>query len=146
MNQDDPLYGHIHVCTPPGLSPLNSLWPSGTIWCWRSGSTLAQVMACCLMATSHYLSQCWLIISEVLQHLPESSLPVSAWTTILCLEFEQYICNITATSHISLLLYFTLLWSSGLGEIIDLYKNPFNFIGDIITKTQEMIISVLLFW
>ena len=31
----------------------------------RSGSTLAQVMACCLTATSHYLNQCWLI-SEAL--------------------------------------------------------------------------------
>ena len=28
----------------------------------RSGSTLAQVMAYCLMAPSHYLNQCWLII------------------------------------------------------------------------------------
>ena len=44
---------------------LNSLWPSDTIWRQRSGSTLAQVMACCLTAPSHYLNQCWLIISEV---------------------------------------------------------------------------------
>ena len=28
------------------------------------GSPLAQVMACCLAAPSHYLNQCWLIISE----------------------------------------------------------------------------------
>ena len=32
----------------------------------RTGSTLAQVMACCLTAPSHYLNQCWLIISKVL--------------------------------------------------------------------------------
>ena len=32
------------------------------------GSTLAQVMTCCLMAPSHYLNQCWLIISEVQWH------------------------------------------------------------------------------
>ena len=32
----------------------------------RSGSTLAQVMAWCLMAPSHYLNQCWLLISEVI--------------------------------------------------------------------------------
>ena len=31
----------------------------------RSGSTLAQVTACCLMAPSHYLNQCWLIISKI---------------------------------------------------------------------------------
>ena len=44
---------------------LNSLWPSDTIWRQRSGSTLAQVMACCWTAPSHYLNQCWLTISEV---------------------------------------------------------------------------------
>ena len=37
---------------------FNSLWPNDAIWRQRSGSTLAQVMACCLTATSHYLNQC----------------------------------------------------------------------------------------
>ena len=46
----------------------NSFWPSDTIWRQRSGSTLPQVMACCLMAQSHYLNQCWLIVSEVQRH------------------------------------------------------------------------------
>ena len=32
-------------------------------WRHRSGSTLAQVMACNLTTPSHYLNQCWLIIS-----------------------------------------------------------------------------------
>ena len=41
-------------------TPLNSLWPSDTIWQQRSGSTLAQIMACCLTASGHYLNQCWL--------------------------------------------------------------------------------------
>ena len=36
----------------------------------RSGPTLAQVMACCLTAPSHYLNQCWLIIIEVHRHSP----------------------------------------------------------------------------
>ena len=48
---------------------LNSLWPSDTIWWHRSGLALAQVMACCLIAPSHYLNQCWLtwlIIKSVL--------------------------------------------------------------------------------
>ena len=39
---------------------LNSLGPSDAIWHQRSSSTLVQVMACCLMAPSHY--QCLLII------------------------------------------------------------------------------------
>ena len=47
------------------LASFNSLRPSDTIWRHRSGSTLAQVMACCLIAPSHYLNQCWLIISKV---------------------------------------------------------------------------------
>ena len=44
---------------------FNSLRPSDAIWRHISGSTLAQVMACCLKAPSHYLNQCWLIISKV---------------------------------------------------------------------------------
>ena len=52
---------------------LNSLWPSDAIRWQRSGSTLAQVMACCLMAPSHYLNQSWLMISEVQWHSYESN-------------------------------------------------------------------------
>ena len=44
----------------------NSLRPSEAIWQHRSWSTLPQVMGCCLMATSHYVNQCWLIISDYL--------------------------------------------------------------------------------
>ena len=44
-----------HICvTRPQW--VNSLWPGDAIWRHRSGSTLAQVMACCLMAPSHYLN------------------------------------------------------------------------------------------
>ena len=42
---------------------INSFWPCDAIWRHRSGLTLSQVMACCLMAPSHYLNQCWLNIS-----------------------------------------------------------------------------------
>ena len=53
--------------SPRGLW-VNSLGPSDAIWRCKSWSTLVQVMACCLMAPSHYLNQCWLIISKVLWH------------------------------------------------------------------------------
>ena len=58
---------------------INSLLPSDSIWRQRSGSTLAQVMACCLSAPSHYLNQCWLIISEaqistISQEMPQPSI------------------------------------------------------------------------
>ena len=44
---------------------FNSLWPSNAIWWHGTGSTLAEVMACCLTAPSHYLNWCWLLSSEV---------------------------------------------------------------------------------
>ena len=46
-------------------SVINSLWPSDAIWRQWSRSTLMQVMACCLTAPSHYLNQCWLIVTKV---------------------------------------------------------------------------------
>ena len=56
------------------MTVINRLWPSDTIWWYRSGSTLARVIACCLMAPSHYLNQCWLIIHEAHWHLSEGNL------------------------------------------------------------------------
>ena len=47
-------------------SGFNPLLPSDAICQHKSGSTLAQVMACCLMAPSHYLDQCWLVIKGTL--------------------------------------------------------------------------------
>ena len=46
--------------------PFNSLLPSDNIIKWSSSSWV-QVMACCLMAPSHCLKQCWLI-SERLKY------------------------------------------------------------------------------
>ena len=59
-----------HICiTRPQW--VNSMQPSDALWWHRSGSTLVQVMACCLMAPSHCLNQCWLIISVILWYSPE---------------------------------------------------------------------------
>ena len=52
-----------------------SLWPSDAIWSHRSGSTLAQIMACCLMSPSHYLKQCWFVMNRVLWHYVKSTSP-----------------------------------------------------------------------
>ena len=67
-------------------------------WRHRSGSTLAQVMTRYLMAPSHYLNRCWLLISEVLWHSSESDFTVSATAIILYNEFKNYTFKITATS------------------------------------------------
>ena len=77
---------------------MNSVWPSHTIWRLRSWSTLAQVMVCCLTAPSHYLSQCWLLHSEVLCYSPVSNLAMNAQATVLYNKFENYTLEITATS------------------------------------------------
>ena len=56
---------------------VNTLWPSDAKWRQRSWSTLVQVMACYLMAPSHYLNQCWLYITEVLWQSSESNFTAS---------------------------------------------------------------------
>ena len=57
---------------------FNSLWPSDAIWRYSSMSTLARVMVCCLTAPGHHLNQCWLMISEVLWHSPDSNFTENA--------------------------------------------------------------------
>ena len=63
----------IEMCSSRSNQDLNSLRPRDSIWRWRTGSTLAQVMACCLTAPSHHLNQCWLIISKVLRRSCENN-------------------------------------------------------------------------
>ena len=55
--------------------------------------------ACCLKAPSHYLNQCWLIISEVLWHSPESNFTGNALDICPWYVFENYLSRITAASH-----------------------------------------------
>ena len=80
---------------------LTSLWQSDAIQWHKSRSTLVQVMACCLMAPSHYLNQCWLIISRssntnlrtITREIPMWSCEVSfkpprgQWVNLQCLWF-----------------------------------------------------------
>ena len=63
-----PKQEYIQVYVQNFITYINSLWPSDNIWRHKSGSILAQVIACCLTAPSHYLNQCWLIISNVKWH------------------------------------------------------------------------------
>ena len=52
---------------------INSLLPSDVIWRYKSVSTSAQVMTCCLTAPSHHLNQCWIITSDVQWQSPEGN-------------------------------------------------------------------------
>ena len=74
---------------------FDSFWPSDTIRRQRSGSTLAQVMVCCLTAPSHYLNQCWLIISEVQWHSYQCNFRRDAPTINHLNPFENYIFKIS---------------------------------------------------
>ena len=53
---------------PATLPCVNALWPRDYIWRHKSGSTLTQILACCLATPSHYLNQYWLIIKGLLRH------------------------------------------------------------------------------
>ena len=102
---------YLKQCWPRSPSPygvtmpqwVNSSWPNWPsncdfIGCYISWSALIQIMACCLMAPSHYLNQCRLITSEVLWHSTESH---SAWNTEdICpwYEFENDYFKFTAKS------------------------------------------------
>ena len=76
---------------------------SDAIWWHRFGSASAEVMACCLMASRHYLRQVD-IINEVPWHSPESNF-TSAKATILYDELWDDTFRIAATSlrHIELI-------------------------------------------
>ena len=54
-------------------------------------------MACCLMAPSHYLNQCWLIINGVLWYSPYNNFTGSTWDISSWYEFEIYNFEIMAT-------------------------------------------------
>ena len=62
------------ISIPSSGKHINLLWPSDVKWWHKPVSTWAQVMARCLTAPSHYLNQCWHIISKVHWH---SSEPIS---------------------------------------------------------------------
>ena len=74
------------------MQKVISLWPNDAIWKPRSGLILAQLIACCLKASSHYLNQCWLIIKGVLWHSSESNIPRNGLRLYLLHVFEYSTC------------------------------------------------------
>ena len=70
-------------------------WPSDSIWQHRSGPILAWVMACCcLTATSPYLNQYWLTISEIPWQLPQGNLTRNTSAIIHPNWLENYLAKI----------------------------------------------------
>ena len=78
------------IAKPVFLWSINTIMPSDTTWSYRSGSTFAHVMACCLMRLSNYLNQCLLLISVVLWHSPERNFTTSSPAHIQYDGFENH--------------------------------------------------------
>ena len=81
---------------------VKSLRPGDAI-CWHiTGLTLAQVMACCLAAPSHYLNQCWFVIIEINHYSPVSLLIKSPQSGVtLCFQFvSAAAAAMTFASHV----------------------------------------------
>ena len=71
------------IVLDPSVSS-NSLRPSNAIWRHRTRPILAQGMACCLTAPSHYLNQCWLLYSNLpgvneLTQTSQTSMEFDVW-------------------------------------------------------------------
>ena len=79
-------WNYIILSYKGSLTYCGLMTPYGDI----SGPTLAQVMDWHLMAPSHYLKQCWLIIIEVLWHSPEGNFTGNAQDIYPWYEFENY--------------------------------------------------------
>ena len=66
-------------------------------------STLAQVMACCLTAPSHYQNKCWLIINHqitISQNIPQQAQPSIA-QIILKVNYPKLHSNLQETSELT---------------------------------------------
>ena len=129
------------MVNPLSTELSNSSWPGDVMWWHRSGSTLGQIVACCLVATSHYLNQRWLIITErnFTQNVYNSGNETS---DILyrpqCIElnwmlsqYHDYFCYYAASSWcIFLLLYVVLGFVCGCPGVLwhqDIRKQGSNF-------------------
>ena len=61
----------VHIwCLPYTFTGLNSPppSPSAACMCQWTGSVLVQIMACRLLAPSHYLNQCWVIVNWTIRN------------------------------------------------------------------------------
>ena len=92
----DPVHWLIYQAL--GGNEWNSLGPGDAIWRCRPGSILGQIMACCLMAPSHYLNHCWLIDTKVQWHSSDSSFRRDAPAIDHWNLFQNYLYKISSKS------------------------------------------------
>ena len=75
-----------------------SVGPSDATWRQKTVLTLTQVMACCLTAPSHYLNQCWLIITDGYWHSSEGNFAASLSAINHCNWLKKYSSKISLKS------------------------------------------------
>ena len=128
------LYGLHGPWCPLSKKAVNSLWPSDAMCQHRSGSPLAQVMAWCLTAPSHYLNQCWLIIRQVSSlHLRATSqTPPPPITKIsLKITYLKLHWNLPGANGLNLITHLELCWqwyNSSSKLVICGYNTFFNLL------------------
>ena len=94
-NVDPDLCRHMASLGSNGLMHCGLVVPNGNI---DLSQHWFRVMACCLMAPSHYLNQSWLLIGEVWWHSQESNFIVNARDFILHNGFYNHTFKIMAIS------------------------------------------------
>ena len=90
------LYTRSSIIRPgPDLSPYWRYQPIMVWWRHQTGPTLTQLLACCMMAPSHYLKLCSLII---LLHSYDGNFAGNVQDTYNSYKLKHWLFNITAAS------------------------------------------------
>ena len=106
------------------------------------GRTLVQVMACCLMAPSHYLNQCWLIITKEQWHSSDGSFTRDAPAINHSNYFENHLYKILLKSVRGQWVKGPYSWVITLTDIMSQNKlgvvmnNTKNLMPPIVTQTH----------
>ena len=135
---------------------LISLCPSDTIGQHRSRSTLAELMACCLVAPNHYLSQCWLTsgrscginakaISWEMLKISILDMNSKIDNTIAVYPRGQWFDTVMyeGHEHISIVRKCITVWHSMHNQLIMKYKKAVNMFNYIYIKIVEISQDVL---
>ena len=125
--------------TPRASKYVNSLRPSDAIWRQISGWTLAQVMACCLTAPSHYLNQCW-VLNKVEWHSSKGNFTrdtsaINHWNYLKKIKYLKCHSNFPGANELNV---FSILWRHN-GITLDdyFYRVDDADQGDLLQSAQR---------